>query len=235
MHCRHEAHAACETSPQIWGSRRSYIYTTENSKALVGQFQASPPVVTDNAVLNPEFTVNVMECSSGDSDFAYLVDVTLTGTIRDFDALFGAGLSVFRGTRDCSNDAIKADLPDPPANVPGPVPVSLLAAGMGGMHAAPTQKDVPLRRECSGAPDFFFPIQCCLHNHVQVGILRLPIKQLRELSRFGDHRCEVTWTPIRRFHGQKIACCALHGRYDFTNRIAAPVSTVQQQRCAVLP
>jgi hypothetical protein len=87
-----------ETSSQIWGSRTSYIYGGE-FQGLDGQFHASPTVVTDAAVLDPEFTANVTEGPSGDTEFPDLVDVSLTGTTADFDCPVGCGVVSVLGHR----------------------------------------------------------------------------------------------------------------------------------------
>ena len=122
--------SAYETSTQVWGSRTSYIYGGE-FQGLDGQFHLSPTVVTSAADLDPDFTATVTEGSSGDTSFPYLVDVSLTATDENFDALFGTGVSVFWGTGDCSNDAIETLVPN--SYVPEPVTGSLFAAGLGGM------------------------------------------------------------------------------------------------------
>jgi hypothetical protein len=142
------------TSTDIWGSRTSYIYGgafegLNSSGELNDQFYASPTVVAAAAapVANFAATVTTNDSSgdtdldpSGNADYTYLVDVSLTATTADFDSLFGNGLSVFWGTGDCSNDAIEALLPDPPANVPEPVTASLFASGIGGLLVARRRK-----------------------------------------------------------------------------------------------
>jgi hypothetical protein len=77
-----------------------------------------------------------MDGPSGDSDFPYFLDVTLRGTTQDFDALFGAGCR-FSGAPAIAAIMRLRLSSGPPANIPAPVTVSLPAAGMGGMFAAP--------------------------------------------------------------------------------------------------
>ena len=126
-----------ETSAQIWGTKTSFIYGGE-FEAEDSQFYLAPTVVTAAADPDSRGAATVTEGSSGDPDFPYLVDVSLTTTTQDFDLLFGSGLSVFWGTGDCSNDAIEAFVSN--VNVAEPVTASMLAIGFGGLFFARRRK-----------------------------------------------------------------------------------------------
>jgi hypothetical protein len=126
-----------ETSIQLWTGKTSYIYGGQYL-GLDGQWHDAPTVVTAQADLLNAWTVNVSELSSGEPQFPYLVDVTLTGSTQDFDAFFGDGLSVFWGTGDCSNDAIEAAIP---VKLPEPMTLGLFGAGLAGAAAIRRRKN----------------------------------------------------------------------------------------------
>lgn len=133
------APGSSKTSIDIWQSRTGYIYggQFEGTDALL---RASPVVVTNAASLVSNFTANVATGASGDASYPYLLDMTLSASTTDFNALFASGISVFWGTGDCSNDAIQALIAYTPRNVPEPVTLSLFAAGMAGMAAMRRRK-----------------------------------------------------------------------------------------------
>jgi hypothetical protein len=126
--------ASEKTSEQIWHSK-SGTYGGA-FKGTDGAWRASPTVVTTAATKNNAFTTNVVETTSNaDPGFGYLVDVKLSASTTDFNALFGGGLSAFWGTADCSNDAIEALIAFAPTHVPEPLTLSLFGAGVAGAAA----------------------------------------------------------------------------------------------------
>jgi hypothetical protein len=121
--------SAYETSIQLWTGKTSYIYAGQY-QGLDSLWHDSPVAITDQAVLQNSWSVNVLETASGDAAFPYLVDVTLMASTSDFATLFGDGLSVFWGTGDCSNDAIEAAVP---VKLPEPMSLGLFGAGLAGL------------------------------------------------------------------------------------------------------
>lgn len=90
----------------------------------------SPTVVAWNATKKTGFTTSVLETTtSADPGYGHLVDVKLTASATDFNTLFGAGLSIFWGTADCSNDAIQAVFAYKPTSVPEPMTLALFSVG----------------------------------------------------------------------------------------------------------
>jgi hypothetical protein len=123
-----------KTSEQIWQSK-SGTYGGA-FKGTDGAWRASPTVVTAAATQNNAFTTKIVETTtSADPGYGYLVDVKLSASTTDFNALFGGGLSAFWGTGDCSNDAIESLIAFAPTHVPEPVTLSLFSAGLAGAAA----------------------------------------------------------------------------------------------------
>jgi PEP-CTERM motif len=121
-----------ETSQDVWGLKTSYIYGGEY-KGLDGGLYASPTVVDSADTPDGSFVANVTETDTTVGPFPYVVDVTLSASNQDFNALFGNSLSVFWGTGDCSNDAIEAALPG--TKVPEPRTLAVFGAGLAGAAA----------------------------------------------------------------------------------------------------
>ena len=129
-----------ESSRQIWSSKSGTYggqHQGMNSDGTVSStWYDSPTVVTSGASKKSGFTTSVAEgTTSADPGFGHLVDVKLSGSATDFNTLFGAGLSIFWGTADCSNDAIQAVFAYAPVHVPEPMTVSLFIVGMIGTGA----------------------------------------------------------------------------------------------------
>jgi hypothetical protein len=91
----------------------------------------SPTVLASNATKKTGFTTSVVEKTTTDDGaaFGHLVDVKLTASATDFNTLFGAGLSIFWGTADCSNDAIQAVFAYKPTSIPEPMTLGLFSVG----------------------------------------------------------------------------------------------------------
>lgn len=120
-----------KTSEQIWSSK-SATYGGE-FQGTDGKWRASPTVVTAAATKDSAFSTSISETTTNaDPGYGYLVDVKLVASATDFNSLFGQGLSVFWGTADCSNDAIKSLMAFAPTRVPEPVTASLFGAGLAG-------------------------------------------------------------------------------------------------------
>jgi hypothetical protein len=118
-----------KNSTQIWASKTSYIYGGKY-KGFDNQFHLAPVVITNSATQNNAFTaVTHLGVASGDPTYPYRVDVTLSASNQDFNALFGNALSVFWGTGDCSNDAIIARL-SPIPRIPEPMTLAIFGTGL---------------------------------------------------------------------------------------------------------
>jgi hypothetical protein len=129
-----------KTSQQIWSSKSAQYggkFQGMNSNGTASNsWYNSPTVVLANATKKTGFTTSVIETTtSADPGYGYLVDVKLSGSATDFNTLFGAGLSIFWGTADCSNDAIQAIFAYSPTTVPEPMTLALLSAGIMGAGA----------------------------------------------------------------------------------------------------
>jgi hypothetical protein len=135
---------AYKTSTQIWKSKSNATYGGA-FKGTDGIFRSSPVVVTKTATLKSNFTTRISETASGDASFPYLVDVKLSASNSDFLALFGAGLSVFWGTADCSNDVIQAFIAYAPRAVPEPLTASIFAAGICGLAFMRIRRKRPVK------------------------------------------------------------------------------------------
>jgi hypothetical protein len=130
------APGSAETSEQIWQSKTGFIYGG-TFQGTDGVFRASPVVVSDTAPMMSKFTTSTTQGASGDASFPSLLEVTLSASNSDFNALFSSGLSVFWGTADCGNDAIQAVIP---YSVPEPVTLSLFSVGVVGLGAIRRRK-----------------------------------------------------------------------------------------------
>jgi len=139
-----------KTSQQIWSSKSGtyggkYLGMksdgTMMSSSSSGSWFNSPTVVASNATKKSGFTTSVVESTTNtDPGYGYLVDVKLAGSATDFNTLFGAGLSIFWGTADCSNDAIQAVFAYRPTSIPEPMTLALFGAGVIGAGALPRRR-----------------------------------------------------------------------------------------------
>ena len=121
-------------SQQVWSSRPGFGYAGQYTNTTAYQpGQAgytgylAPTVLTGGTKV-----ANVSVTNAQQAGGAYVVDVSLTLTAAQA-AIFASGADVFWGTGDCANGSFLATLSamgTPPALVPEPATLALLAAGL---------------------------------------------------------------------------------------------------------
>ena len=120
-----------DTSLEIWSGRTGYIYGGKYVSPNDGLNHDAPVVVTGGTLM-PGWTVTASRGPSGEGDFPYLLDITLTASNASvFSNVFNAlTFDAFWGTGDCNNDSVYIADIDPPQDVPEPASLVLFAGGL---------------------------------------------------------------------------------------------------------
>ena len=121
-----------ETSQDIWAPKTGFIYGGQYINPVTNVAHDAPVVITGGS-LQPGWTVTATQPSSGDPNYPYLLDVTLSAAnASTFASVFhDEDIAALWGTGDCNNDSLYM------ANIDTPEPASmaLFAGGLAGLGA----------------------------------------------------------------------------------------------------
>jgi hypothetical protein len=120
-----------KTSVDIWSGKSGFIYGGKYVSPNDGLNHDAPTVVTGGTPI-AGWTVTASQSSSGEADFPYLLDITLTAPDPSafLDIFDAATFNAFWGTGDCNNDSVYIANIDPPKDVPEPASFLLFAGGL---------------------------------------------------------------------------------------------------------